>query len=210
MRSYTITKQIRVVFVILLCYLPSSAQVGINTITPRKTLEVNGNVQISGNLDIGTVNDLTNSDTYTFLMQEPSGNIKALDVANVSLGNALGYLQTYEIQEVYYDFLRDFDTGIDSTQYVMTVNSCSFDREVAFFPSQPTDGFAIPSVQAFVENGTWHLKANYPTITTNDLSNGTWTIETIIFTSDLVKQFSQQVFNMSNTTTGSATTAILN
>jgi len=110
---------------------------------------------------------------------------------------------------VYYDFLRDFDTGIDDTQYTMIVTAYNFDREVAFFPSGPTDGFAIPSVQAFKSGGTWHIKANYPTITTADLQNGTWTIDTLIFTSDLVKQFPQQIVNMSNTATGAAAIAML-
>jgi len=115
MRNYTIITRVLLVFTLLFIYTKSNAQVGINTTTSRATLEVNGNMQVSNAIEIGTLNNLNNADSYTFLMQESSGNIKALDVANVSLGNALGYIQTYEIQEVYYDFLRDFDTGIGTT-----------------------------------------------------------------------------------------------
>ena len=203
-------KKVLILFTCLLVNI-SFSQVGINTKTPRKTLEVKGNTEIDGTIKIGTVNSIEDSEQFTFLMQENSGEIKTLDAANVSIGNALGYIQEFEIQNTYYDFIRDFDTKLNANDYTMIVTSFTFAKEVSFFSSTSyNEGFALPSVQAFIKNGTWHLKANYPTITTADEKKGQWNISTLIITKDLVKQFTQQPYNMNNQTTGSATNPILN
>jgi len=73
MRNHTIITRILPIFTLLFIYTLGNAQVGINTTTPRVTLEVNGNIQVSNAIEIGTLDNLNNSDSYTFLMQESSG-----------------------------------------------------------------------------------------------------------------------------------------
>lgn len=180
---------------------------GINTTTPRKTLEVNGTTKISNNLIIGRIDELDDADDYTFLMQEDSDKIRELDVTN-PVSSALGYMQDYNIEQVLRDWLLEFDTGIDVNGFVMIVISSSFNLEVGFI-SGGALGFALPSVQAFKKNGTWHLKADYPAIDPVGGLNGTWSISTLIVSNDLIKQFPVETVNMANATTSVAVTPIL-
>jgi len=68
MKSYT--PQTLLAAFCLFITLPIEAQgVGIGTASPRTTLEVVGNMSISGTLDIGNYSSLTNGESSTFLIQ---------------------------------------------------------------------------------------------------------------------------------------------
>jgi len=192
--------------------LSAFAQVGINTITPRKTLEVSGNTKISGTLKIGTIDALVDGDNYDFVTQETNGDVDEVDLTNTQLGNALGYIQTYEIQNVELDWLDEFNTLVNSNKFTVIVTSFSFSEEVGFVFSTVGDfeGFSIPAVSSFVKNGTWWVKADYPQIDSVDGStNGTWTISVLIISKDLIKTFNDQVYNMNNSTTGAAVSPLI-
>ncbi len=203
---------------LVLCLVSNStqtllAQVGIGTTSPRTTLEVAGDTEISGSIEIGDYKALLDGDTSSFLIQESDNSIKALDVSNPT-GAALAYIQEYFIENPDLDWVKNFDTGIDATDYVLIVTSASFDLELDL-TALPGDAVeansSIPVVSTFVESGTWHIKADYPQAANIDPTEiGTWTISTLIFSSDVSKQFGTVEIPMSDGTTGAASSPIIN
>jgi len=186
------------------------SQVGINTKNARKTLEVAGDMIISGGFDIGNYNPLKDSDTSSFLIQESNNTIKSLDVSNPT-GVALAYIQEYIIVNPNLDWVKDFDTGIDATDYVLIITSASFDQELKLVTTAGAeDNASLPFAATFIKYGTWHIVADYPQAANLDVNTiGTWTIGTLIFSSDLSKQFGSIDIPMSNASTGSASTPII-
>jgi len=209
MRNYTIIIRILLVFTLLFIYTKSNAQVGINTTTPRATLDVNGNTKISNHLAVGTINDVKDADAYTFLMQEPSLKIRALDAASATFGNGLGYFMEYKVSNVDGDWLRDLNTGINVTKFTIIVLSSRFDGTIV-----ASIGFSPAFVSAFVYNGTWRLKADYPGVTTPIVNgstvNGEWNIKLLIISKDLIKVFSPPPTDMLGGATNGAIAALLN
>jgi hypothetical protein len=188
----------------------TSAQVGIGTKTARKTLEVAGDVLISGNIDIGMYNPLKDNDVSTFLIQESDASIKSVDVSNPT-GVALAYIQEYYIVNPNLDWVKNFDTGIDATDFVVIVTSASFDQELDLTDATgDEENFSIPYTATFVQAGTWRIIADYPqSANLDETAIGTWTINTLIFSSDVSKQFGTIDIPMSNGTSGSAITPII-
>ena len=187
-----------------------SAQVGIGTTTARKTLEVAGDMKNSGNVEIGTFNPLLDNDISSFLIQETDNSVKSLDVSNPS-GVALAYIQEYIIENPNLDWIVDFDTGIDSTDYTVIATSASFDQELDITDNPgAANNASLPYTATFVKNGTWHIVADYPQAANLDeTAIGTWTIKTLIFSSDVSKQFGSINIPMSNVGTGSASAPII-
>ncbi len=186
------------------------AQVGINTDNPRTKLEVAGGMKVSNTVDIGTIMALDQSNTSTFLIQDIDNTIKTLDVSNPT-GAALGYVQDYIITNPNLDWVKEFDTGVDATNYVMITISASYDQEI-LMTSTPTDGkdkSSLPYASTFVKDNKWHILADYPRSASDAGVIGTWTIRTLIFSSDLSKQFGSIGIPMANGSTGSALIPIL-
>ncbi len=193
---------------ILFCNIAISfSQVGINTITPRKTLEVAGDMYVSEDLEIGVYNPLTDSDTHTFLIQNASDEIETLDVSNPTT-EALGYIQEYIIENPNGDWVYEFDTGIDATDYVVISISSHFSDEIKMQSSYRDDS-SIPYTSTFIFNGTWYITADYPRAGPAAGVNGSWNVKTLIFSRDLSKQFGTVNIPMTESTTGSATTPII-
>ena len=166
------------------------SQVGINTKNARKTLEVAGDMLITGNMEIGLYNPLKDGDTSTFLIQESDASIKSVDVSNPT-GLALAYIQEYYIVNPNLDWVKNFDTGIDATEFVVIVTSASYDLELDLTEvSGDEENFSIPYIATFVQAGTWRIIADYPQAANIDeTAIGTLIISTLIFSSDLSKQF---------------------
>lgn len=190
----------------------SYSQVGINTTTPRKTLEVAGDMATSGAVDVGVYNPLVDGNSSTFLIQEADNSIKTLDVSNPT-GAALAYIQEYIITNPDLDWIKDFDTGVDAADYTMIVTSASFDRELDLteLPGNAVEeNSSLPFTATFVKSGTWHIISDYPQAANIDETEiGTWTISTLIFSSDVSKQFGTIYIPMADGTTGSAVTPIV-
>lgn len=186
------------------------AQVGIGTTNARKTLEVAGDMLITGNMEIGLYNPLKDGDTSTFLIQESDASIKSVDVSNPT-GVALAYIQEYYIVNPRLDWVKNFDTGIDATDFVVIVTSASFDLELDLTEvSGDEENFSMPKTATFVQAGTWRIIADYPqSANIDETAIGTWTISTLIFSSDMSKQFGTIDIPMSNGTSGSASTPII-
>ncbi|RXG24098.1 hypothetical protein [Leeuwenhoekiella marinoflava] len=178
--------------------------VGIGTTTPRLKLEVAGDARISQGASIGIIDNLENDDTSTFLIQEDSDKIKALDVSNPT-GAALGYIQVYDIVNPNEDWVLDFDTGVSATDFVLNAISASYNRELDI-----SNGYTIPYYSAFIKNGTWHITADFPDANNLDANQiGTWTVTTLIYSKDLSKQFGQIIIPMNNNSSSAATTPFI-
>jgi len=193
-----------------LFFISGYSQVGINTDSPRTKLEIAGDMKISNDLDIGTIDVMDQSDTSTFLIQDIDNSIKTLDVSNPT-GAALGYVQDYIITNPNLDWIKEFDTGVDANDYVMIVISASYDQEIvmAASPVDVKDKSSAPYATTFVKDNRWHIRADYPKSASIPSVIGTWTIQTLIFSSDLSKQFGTVNVPMASSSSGSALNPIL-
>lgn len=210
MKSY---KAPAAIFLLLgiIAVLPISAQVGINTTNPRTTLEVAGDAMISGAIQIGNYNALSDGEESTFLIQDSQDEIKSVDVSNPT-GEALAYVQEYIITNPDEDWVFDFDTGVDANDFVLIVISSYFNLELNTSSSTgAADNSSLPYTATFIKNGTWHIIADYPMVANLDpTAIGTWTLSTLIFSRDLSKQLGSIDIPMSNSTSGSASSPIIN
>jgi hypothetical protein len=198
---------------LLSCLLVSASiysQVGINTTSPRVPLEIAGDVKISGNLEITDYKDVEDDETTTFMLQEPSDQLKSIDVSNPT-GAALGYILEYVIINPNKDWVKDFDTGIDATNFTLVPISAVYDTDLALREQGNIDeNYSLPYCASYVDGGTWHMIADYPMVANvNNQDDGTWRITTLIFSNDLAKQFGTNVIPMNSTTTGSAISPII-
>ncbi|MEH6407602.1 MAG: hypothetical protein V7767_09990 [Leeuwenhoekiella sp.] len=200
-------KSLFFLYAIFVCILNSalmSGQVGIGTTTPRKTLEIAGDMKISESIQIGTINNIYDSDTSTFLIQDDNDDIRSLDVSNPT-GAALGYIQEYIIYNPNEDWILNFDTQVSSTDFVLNTISAYYDRELDIGSNS-----SIPYTSAYISGGTWHIIADFPSANNVDGSQiGTWTITTLIYSQDFSKQFGSVVIPMAGSTTSSATNPII-
>ena len=187
-----------------------STGVGIGTSQPRATLEVAGDATLKDGFDIKVIEPLVDEDNSSFLMQENNSNIRKLDVSNPT-GAALGYIQKYEIYNPNEDWVRDLDTGIDATDFVVNTISANYDRELDI-----SNYSTIPYFAAIIKtnsdgSSTWHITADFPAANNLDSNEiGTWTITTLIYSRDLSKQLGKIEYDMNNTTTGTVATPIIN
>ncbi len=194
----------------LFASVPIVSQVGINTTNPRTTLEVAGDAMISGTVEIGNYNALSDGEESTFLIQDSQDEIKSLDVSNPT-GAALAYIQEYVITNPDLDWVLDFDTGVDANDFVLIAISSYYDLELNTSNSNGAeDNASLPYTATFIKGGTWHIIADYPMVANVDPSEiGTWTISTLIYSRDLSKQLGSIDIPMSNGTTGSASSPII-
>jgi hypothetical protein len=168
-------------------------------------------MEIFNGLEITNHTAQSDSDTTTFLIQEGDNSIKSLDVSNPT-GVALAYIQEYVIEDPDLDWIKDFDTGIDSSNYVVIVTSASFNQELDLTPNPGVEtNSSIPFASAYIDGGTWHLVADYPQAANLDETQmGIWTISTLIFSNDVSKQFGTINIPMANTSSGAAASPIIN
>lgn len=194
----------------LFASVPIVSQVGINTTNPRTTLEVAGDAMISGTVEIGDYNALSDGEESTFLIQDSQDEIRSLDVSNPT-GAALAYIQEYVITNPDLDWVLDFDTGVDADDFVLIAISSYYDLELNTSNSSGAeDNASLPYTATFIKGGTWHIIADYPMVANVDPSEiGTWTISTLIYSRDLSKQLGSIDIPMSNGTTGSASSPII-
>jgi hypothetical protein len=194
-----------VLFLAVATSLAAQNGVGIGTTTPRKTLEVAGDVRISEGIEIVEIDNLADEDASTFLIQDDNLKIKALDVSNPT-GAALGYIQEYIIYNPNEDWVLDFDTQINSSDFVLNTISAYYDRELDIGQYS-----SIPYYSAFIKNGTWHIIADFPSANNVKASElGTWTISTLIYSRDLSKQLGNVEVLMGGSTVGAATNPVIN
>ena len=184
------------------------AQVGINTDNPRPgvALEVYGTMKAKKVIfpDLPPVT-LQDRDSFLYLVQDQTDNslgMLDLTASNGSGGNNAGgisTLLTYVIENVNGDWVLDFDTRINASNYALVVLSASFDRAVeGSNPALPIAGTKVGT------NGNWHLEADYSAVQSS--SNGKWTINCVAYPKTYAKIFPQQNVTINNSSTGNNTT----
>ena len=185
-------------------------KVGINTTNPRTALEVAGDMNIVGAIQVDTLNSVQSGDGNTLLGQVGTGFIKELDVAEE--GVAIAYFQEYRLKNMNGDWVLDFNTNIDASKYVVTITSAFFNQELVM--SSSSNNFTIPYASAYVDGGTWHIIADYPSAkpTVNDELR-LWTIRTLILSKTFSKELPQQNVTLSGSNeerrTGAATSPVI-
>lgn len=194
---------------LILCLLFSaislSAQVGINTETPRagSVVDVNGSMK-SGNVllpvDLPAIS-LAERESFFYMVQDQS--TKAIEQLDLSVSGAGGIssILTYRLDDVNGDWVLDFDTKVSSTNYALVILSAWFDQDLK------GDNPAPPVARAKEIGGTWHLEADYSAVSSD--TNGAWNITCVVYPKTYAKIFPLQVVNMSNGSTAAAATPII-
>lgn len=192
------------------------AQVGINTDSPRPgvALEVYGTMKtkkvIFPDLPPLTLQD---RNSFLYLIQDQTDNslgMLDLTASNGGNGNEAGgisTLLTYVISNVNGDWILDFDTKVNATNYALVVLSASFDRPIeGTNPALPIAGTKVGI------SGTWHIEADYSAVDSS--TNGTWTITCVAYPKTYAKIFPQQTVSINanqngNNQSGSATQPLI-
>lgn len=191
-----------------LLFISTNAQVGIgiNTAQPRTDLDVNGSFK-SDNIIAGIVDQigLDEKDRYLLLTQNISDNsIKKID-PRVPGSPGIATIATYKLTNVGGDWIEQFNTRINTTDFAVVILSAYFDRDL----SLGTSGIlAMPSFGVRNIGGFWNLYADYSGM--SSLSNGTWTFVCAIYPKTYVKLFGERTKNLGNTSSGTEATPILN
>lgn len=105
--------------------------VGINTVTPRVKLDVNGSYK-SSKIITGNVPQisLTEKDRYLLLNQSTVDNrVRRIDPTQAN-SPGLASIITYKLNNVNQDWVENFNTKISSVDYSVMVLSAYFDRDV--------------------------------------------------------------------------------
>lgn len=188
------------------------AQVGINTTNPRTTLEVAGDTHIDGAINVGSLNPVTTIDNTALLGQIGTNHVKELNVNTE--GVAIAYFQEYTLTNMDGDWISNLNTQISSTDYVVTIISAYFNKPLVGSMGSAENYFTVPAASAFIQGGTWHIRADYPsTAPASSTPTGEWVISTLILSNDFSKQFPLQEFTLSGSSnqrrSGAATTPII-
>lgn len=185
----------------------SQTGVGINTTNPRTTLEVGGDMKVDGDISIKTINRSTSRDEGTFLIQTNESFVKDLQASGE--GFAIAYFQEYELRNMNGDWVDYLVTGIPAADYVVTITSAYFNQELTM-DGTASSNFTIPYTSAYVVDGIWRIRADYPSANKKGASEGVWVITTMILSKTFSKQFPVQSHSIGGGTSGSAETPIIN
>lgn len=179
---------------------------GINTSNPRTDLDVNGS-SYSNNIIVGSINEITaeEKDRYLLLTQSTTDNsIKKID-PRVSGSPGIATIATYKLQNVAGDWVEQFNTRINTTDFAVVILSAYFDRDLTL----GTSGIlAMPSFGVRNIGGFWNLYADYSGMA--PVSNGTWTFVCAIYPKTYVKLFEERTKDLGNTSSGTEASPILN
>ncbi|MCT2406050.1 hypothetical protein NZD88_00600 [Chryseobacterium antibioticum] len=180
--------------------ITSSGRVGVGTINPTAQL------QTTGNMILGAAT-LTNGTTgySTMVRNNTTGELK---VASSSSGNTFVFNNVvYQINNVSGDFINDFNTNLNSTQYTVIITGSSFiTANGGGLSNSSTGTFSPKNIYAYSNGGTWHLSADYRGGSTADSINGSWTIYCLIINNTFMNSLGTVTSNLGGSSNGSATT----
>lgn len=138
--------------------------VGIGTQTPTHTLEVNGNLKLSGNLYMENPGTYTGnaSDAY-LLVRDNNDKVIKRYVPATSAFSAINSA-VYYLRNVNPGGLNDFNTGVSATDYYLVIGGFIVrgenDNPVVSLTQPGTSNQYVPqySARSYIQNGLWHIK----------------------------------------------------
>ncbi|MBB4805513.1 hypothetical protein HNP38_000785 [Chryseobacterium defluvii] len=176
----------------------SAGRVGIGTIIPTAQL------QTTGNMILGTT-ELSDG-TPGFGMIVRSNATGELRTASSNNGNIFMFNSiTYQLNNVSGDYVNDFNTNINSTQYTLIIVGNSFTPSDGIGLQNSNSGtFSPENVFAFRAGNTWHLSLDYRGANITNSINGSWTIQCIVISNTFVNSLGTITSNAGGSANGSA------
>ncbi|PTT37690.1 hypothetical protein DBR28_09520 [Chryseobacterium sp. HMWF028] len=189
----------------------TSAQVGINTVTPEKELTVNGTMKTSGIVFKQPMEKLKADENYTFIIKSPAPENKITAYNDSFVPNSPAPINLIQFKITCdpsdKDWVNEFDTKINSNKFLVVISSFGF--------TQPTRTFSadwltpMPQIFAYSSGGTWKLKADYQGFAPdNSFPTGVWTLNLLVFDRSYAKDFSPAQ-NLNASTTGAAAAPLI-
>ncbi|CAD0224619.1 hypothetical protein [Chryseobacterium sp. JV274] len=168
----------------------SSGNVGIGTVSPTAKLHTTGNMVLgtsplsSGVFGYGTV--VRNNTTGEM-------RIASSNSGNTSMFNSV----TYQLNNVNGDYVSNFNTNIDITQYELIIVGNSFIPASGIGLSNSNSGtFSPENIFAFQQGTTWRISADYRGANTANASNGSWTIHCLVINKTFANSLGTITTNM--------------
>ena len=179
--------------------------VGINTVTPRVKLDVNGTYK-SSKIISGTTPAVSAVQKDRYLLLSHSATDNMVKRINPGQANAPGIASiiTFRLTNVNRDWVEGFNTRINSNNYSLMVLSAYFDRDLI------GSAIAIPTygVRNNPATNEWIVYADYSDL--NTTTNGTWNIVCAVYPKTYVKIFPEHgPFDLNNAASGADTSPIL-
>lgn len=138
--------------------------VGIGNSNPTATLDVSGNMKLSGNLYFENPGTYNGSSTQSYLLvRDNSDKVLKRYVPATSEYSAINST-IYHITNIAPAGISNFDTKIPSSKYYLVIGGFIVrgvnDNSNIHITSTDANAQYIPqySARAFVENGTWRIK----------------------------------------------------
>lgn len=208
----------KIVLIFILFFSLTKAQVGINKTNPIETLDINGNMKLSGTLYFENPGTFTGVSTNSYLIVKDNSNqmIKRYvpETADYSAINSVSYSFT----AVNFSGLDNYDTGIPSSSYYVTIGGFIIrgggDNSNVYIAGS-ANNIPLYSARAFVENGTWRLRflpnhgRSFTVPDQQDPKNVDIRLNVIIYRRDMLTTVNPTInFNMNANTSGTGTAPI--
>lgn len=154
------------ILIVLVTSGPICAQVGINTTTPSKELEVVGDVKLDGFLYLENPGQNTNIRGSKFLIRTTTNELNRYDI-NTSKYGPINYAE-FKFESLSPFGLQDYDTKISTTDYLVSIQgySCGIagaGRTGSIMPHSLISDDRIEGYQIYaypnLVTGTWFLRA---------------------------------------------------
>lgn len=193
------------IFILICCgLLPLLAQaqlrVGLGTKSPRGTMDIKGNVFVKNALFADKLAEAT--EDISLLGITPGGEIIKVATRNTAASISL---ITYNLNNVQKVKVTDFDTKIDTANYIVAVVGIVYDRSVSL--PVVNGSRVVPPIVArpFISNLTWHLTLDYTGGTSQDGQNGNWKVQLLVINKNIAGNYPLQDVPFKNGSTGTAT-----
>lgn len=170
----------------------ASAQVGINTQTPRDHLDVMGKLLLDSYLILEKTQDVSGNFYLLVRSNEstPVGELKKLDVDLRNVGPVNKY--TAVISDVNYASIVTLNTNLDASKYYLGLAEAYFDTAVKNVSLQGSDNVPVHGTYKTAvgkSNGKYTISLNFNGAGTRNNTNGTWTVSFVVFEKVLVRDW---------------------
>lgn len=170
----------------------ASAQVGINTQTPRDHLDVMGKLLLDSYLILEKTQDVSGNFYLLVRSNEstPVGELKKLDVDLRNVGPVNKY--TAVISDVNDASIITLNTNLDASKYYLGLAEAYFDTAVKNVSLQGSDNVPVHGTYKTAvgkSNGKYTISLNFNGAGTRNNTNGTWTVSFVVFEKVLVRDW---------------------